>query len=345
MTTKELEKKLKISENTYIHCPTLELAKRALSIFHTAGLNWRTRQSFNEFDFWYIYKENTVCRPFKYGFSHLEYAQLIGYKIISAEEFIALHTEGKEFELENYEPKGELTGFPKEIIARMLQCQEEQGNKRDVTVFEKYNSCSLVEGGFDWEETKEKDIFWYDVICNKDFDIFFKKYPKQDNQYNNSQEFKVGDEVVDIISGVRGKITCIDTLNNDSYPIFVEFNDNEEASFTLDGRYYSLDKHPSLLHYRDDYDYSVIDFNNLPKRQEPKRWRAEEEGVYHFVNFLTKGWFFSDESSDDYDCPIDNNNYNSGNYFRTEVEAEIIAQKLNTYFKQLIKEEHDTHRN
>ena len=40
-------------------------------------------------------------------------------------------------ELENYEPKGELEGFPKEIISRMLDCQEEQGNPRDVSVFER----------------------------------------------------------------------------------------------------------------------------------------------------------------------------------------------------------------
>ena len=292
-------------------------------------------------------------------------------------------------ELENYVPKGQLIGFPKEIIARMLDCQEEQGTKRDVNVFEKYKSCSLWEGGFDWEETKEKDIFWYDVICNKDFDLFFEKYPKKEEtktcskchkekylsefhkrgntvrseckecrkqehqelknnknmQENNkkeedSQEFRVGDKVIDIIKGKIGKVISINTLNKDD-AIFVDFNDDVTTGYTLDGRYYSMDKYPRLLHYRDDYDYSVIDFNNLPKRQEQKMWRAKEGGVYHFVNFLTKGWFFSDESSDDYDCPIDNNNYNSGNYFRTEVEAEIIAQKLNTYFKQLIKEEHD----
>ena len=38
-------------------------------------------------------------------------------------------------ELENYKPKR--IGFPKEIIARMLECQEEQYNKIDVSVFEK----------------------------------------------------------------------------------------------------------------------------------------------------------------------------------------------------------------
>jgi hypothetical protein len=38
---------------------------------------------------------------------------------------------------------------------------------------------------------------------------------------------------------------------------------------------------------------------------------------------------------------MDHDNYYSGNYFRTEIEAEIITQKLNTYLKRLIKEEHE----
>ena len=33
MSTNELENKLKISENTGIHCPTLELAKQILNIY------------------------------------------------------------------------------------------------------------------------------------------------------------------------------------------------------------------------------------------------------------------------------------------------------------------------
>lgn len=233
-------------------------------------------------------------------------------------------------ELENYEPKGELTGFPKEIIARMLECQEEQGTKRDVTVFEKHKSYSLGAGGFTWVETKERGWFWSKVILKKDFDLFFEKYPKKDN-WDNSQEFKIGDKVIDIISGVKGKVTCIDTLNNDSYPIFVEFNDNEEASFTLDGRYYSSDKHPSLLHYRDDYDYSVIDFNNLPKRQEANRWRAKEGKKYYYVTSNFNAGNYNEHNS-----PMNNDDYNSGNYFQTKKQAQEVADKLKEYFKQLI---------
>lgn len=81
MTTEELEKKLKISKDTCIHCPTLELAKQVLSIFHQLGLKWC--------------RDNTIYYPFDGEFSSLKFAHAIGCKIISAEEFIALHTENE----------------------------------------------------------------------------------------------------------------------------------------------------------------------------------------------------------------------------------------------------------
>ena len=231
-------------------------------------------------------------------------------------------------ELENYEPKGQLEGFPKEVIARMLDCQEEQGNKRDVTVFEE-TRASYFEG-LKWYQTEEGYDFWYEVITKENFDLFFEKYPKKDNQYS-SQEFKVGDEVVDIISGRRGKVTHIDAINKDSSPIFVDFNDDEGLYFTLNGREYYTDKHQRLLHYRDDYDYSVIDFNNLPKKQEPKRWRAEVGEIYYsfFSNFEIVDYYEYNSSGNDED-------YDLGNYFQTKEEAQEVANKLKEYFNQLI---------
>ena len=237
-------------------------------------------------------------------------------------------------DLENYVPKGELEGFPKEIIAKMLECQEDQGHKRNISVFENKRIAGEDRKGFEWRLTKEEFDFWDEVIREKNFNVFFEKYPKKDNQ-DNSQEFKVGDEVIDIITRQRGKVLQIN--DNSAYPIYVNY---KNVSYTLNGKYYNDDKNPRLLHYRDDYDYNVIDFNNLPKRQEPKRWRAKEEEVYYFVNFDNECWFFTNDTEDKYDH-FDNANYNSGNYFSTEVEAEIIAQKLNEYFKQLIQEEHE----
>ena len=82
-------------------------------------------------------------------------------------------------ELENYEPKGQLIGFPKEIIARMLECQEEQCNPRDVTIFEKMINAGMDRKGFFWMDTKEGYDFWEQVINNKNFNLFFGRYPKK----------------------------------------------------------------------------------------------------------------------------------------------------------------------
>ena len=180
MTTKELEKKLKISNDTCIHCPTLELAKQVLSIFNQLGLRWSSEMSYTFIHNWDNFKEDTVYYPFKGECSALVYAHAIGYKVISAEEFITLHTEEKEFNLENYEPKGDLIGFPKEIIAKMLDYQEEQCNLRDVGVFEEMICARMNVKGFTWDKTKEGWWFWSKVIRNKNFDIFFEMYPKKE---------------------------------------------------------------------------------------------------------------------------------------------------------------------
>ena len=371
MTIEELEKKLKINKNTCIHCPTEELAKHVLSILHQLGLKWCSGNSYIIHTGWDNHKENTIYYPFDGERSSLEFAHLAGYKVINAKEFTALHRR-EELDLESYSPKGELEGFPKEIIARMLECQEEQGNPRDISVFERDRTAGQYVGGFARYETKEGNRFWYDVVNNKDFNLFFKKYPKQDNQESktakyaqvgdnailsdytstqssveieinttedNSQEFRIGDKVIDILLYEVGVVQDIDYSSYIPYGLSVKFKSGLK-SYTINGCYIPEYKNPHLLHYRDNYNYDVIDFNNLPKRQEPKRWRAEKGGEYHYIRFYLEGWFCTSTSEDSNDY-YDNLNYNSGNYFRTETEAKIIAQKLNTHFKQLIQEEHE----
>jgi hypothetical protein len=73
------------------------------------------------------------------------------------------------------EYKGELQGFPDEVVNKMLDRQVEQGNKRDVTVFEAGKT-----DGFYWSETTEGGNFWGEVIHDKNFALFFEKYPKQE---------------------------------------------------------------------------------------------------------------------------------------------------------------------
>lgn len=246
-----------------------------------------------------------------------------------AKEFIILHTKEKNFNLENYIPEGQLEGFPKEIIARMLECQVEQENKRDISVFEE-NRTSYCQG-FIWDKSKEGYDFWDEVIRYKHFDLFFKKYPKKED----NQEFRIEDKVYDIILGEIGIVKKIIGNDPSSFPIAVVFENCGTVLYTLEGKFLARDKYPRLLHYRDDYNYDVIEFNNLPKRQEANRWRAEVGQRYYYFNTYFEVDSFIEEGHN-----TDTKLYNLGDYFQTKEQAQEVADKLNTYFKQLIKEEH-----
>ena len=74
--------------------------------------------------------------------------------------------------------KGQLEGFPREIVERMLECQVEQGNPKDVAVFEVNRIAGREDKGFTWFLTSEGNDFWVDVLGSAKFNTFFKKYPK-----------------------------------------------------------------------------------------------------------------------------------------------------------------------
>lgn len=73
---------------------------------------------------------------------------------------------------------GQLLDFPIEVVQKMVERQVEQGNKPDVTIFQKDCRATKLEGGFTWEPTIEGDGFWYRVIALRVFDLFFGRYPK-----------------------------------------------------------------------------------------------------------------------------------------------------------------------
>lgn len=80
--------------------------------------------------------------------------------------------------MEKVEFKGEIKDFPVEVVEKMLEHQVAQGNKRDVSVFEKFKKAGFRSDGFTWDETIEGRAFWADVIIDKNFDVFFKRYPR-----------------------------------------------------------------------------------------------------------------------------------------------------------------------
>ena len=76
------------------------------------------------------------------------------------------------------EYKGEIKGFPEEVVAMMMKMQEWQTGKRDITVFEK-DSCACDSfGGFNWDDTPDGFDVWESIILHENFDHFFKLYPR-----------------------------------------------------------------------------------------------------------------------------------------------------------------------
>ena len=83
--------------------------------------------------------------------------------------------------------KGYIKEYPTEIVEKMLYYQEQQGNVRNLCVFENIKNPLRSEGGFSWSDTPEGVKFWNDITINRNFDTFFKLYPK------NSIVFKEGE--------------------------------------------------------------------------------------------------------------------------------------------------------
>ena len=92
------------------------------------------------------------------------------------------------------EYKGEIKGFPEEVVAMMMKMQEWQTGERDITVFENDSCAPKISGGFDWADTPDGFDFWPQVIVYEDFDRFFKSYPHQKHQAELIEETTQQDE-------------------------------------------------------------------------------------------------------------------------------------------------------
>lgn len=68
---------------------------------------------------------------------------------------------------------GEIKDFPIEIVQKMVEKQIQQNGEADIAAFQLSNRI-----GFVWSDTEEGPFFWGDIIFNKDFNVFFDKYPK-----------------------------------------------------------------------------------------------------------------------------------------------------------------------
>lgn len=144
--------------------------------------------------------------------------------------------------------KNDLKGFPVEIVEKMLERQVEQGNKRDVSVFERDRTSWKLIGGFAWKDTKEGFHFWNTVITYKKFDHFFEKYPKMDfpvSLHDCKIELKYNQEEVSYFyDNLKGEISepiswSVDMGRMMVDPSFIEkakiiYAEGKEVIFDLD---------------------------------------------------------------------------------------------------------------
>jgi hypothetical protein len=71
--------------------------------------------------------------------------------------------------------KRDLKDIPLEIIAKMLERQEERGYGRDLESLQKSRVSSE---GFIWQNTVEGYDFWNNILIHEEYYLFFQKYPK-----------------------------------------------------------------------------------------------------------------------------------------------------------------------
>jgi len=58
-----------------------------------------------------------------------------------------------------------------EIIQKMLNNQEAQGNKRDISVFEKDITAGVLNKGFSWYNTEEGASYWAETLCENKSEV------------------------------------------------------------------------------------------------------------------------------------------------------------------------------
>ena len=81
---------------------------------------------------------------------------------------------------------GAIKDFPIEVVQEMVNEQVRQGNKAAAHTFWISECADVLDGGFRFNKSVDGFCFWYEVINRKNFNLFFKKYPK--NQYSIERE-------------------------------------------------------------------------------------------------------------------------------------------------------------
>lgn len=80
--------------------------------------------------------------------------------------------------------KGVIKDFPMGVVVRMWEESKKQDEKYTIEIFLKDSEYGC-NGLFFWSNTEAGEDFWGPVIEDKDFDLFFERYPEYE-RYNLS---------------------------------------------------------------------------------------------------------------------------------------------------------------
>lgn len=99
---------------------------------------------------------------------------------------------------------GKIENFPIEIVKKMVEEQVRQGNKADVTIFQRNLLANPLVGGFLWKNTEDGAPFWDRVILARDFNLFFRKYPRVDSKVYIIGDSEIGIDIIKTLEKYGG---------------------------------------------------------------------------------------------------------------------------------------------
>lgn len=336
-----MKNKLKISENTVIHCPTEELANEVLSIADKLGYKSMTGYKYTGINCWYVEKENT-CYDLTRGFyDSLHYYKSQGKIVIMAEEFIKLH---KNNNMETYIVKqedliGEIKGLPIEIVQRMVDCHiinfiDEDDSNAEWLLKQSFTEAFLPELPKKVTDIKITIAIPTDTILKMNsIKVSYNEEPNEvilTADKENIYKPRVGDYVTILLANTPIK-AIITGISDSTHLTYIRVS--ADNGYDVDECYNPLAKiNPATPEEKQEIDtilsYWNVMWNPTKYKLEQKRWRAEHLRVYYYITGEGK---VSKTVEGNYSW--NNEDYQFGNYFRTEQQAKDKAEQLKKLFK------------
>ena len=168
--------------------------------------------------------------------------------------------------------KGQIKDFPQEIVEKMLERQVDHGNVRDVSVFEHNFDATTDTGGFSWAATQEGHDFWNEVLFKEDFDLFFKRYPKQTTKETQPMNYRKQMETVEALAEQlamfqESSATVLETVPENETLLTILSTQEKALKDHLRQKWKKLDIYPFYL-------------QGIKEHPAPDLYAAQEMGIY-----------------------------------------------------------------